>query len=135
VTHNYFLAGKNPLRGIHQNSNGQNKIDDDPMYVGHHYTHILHPSPCIKGITSSLHPLKLGVQFRVKCKQKSLQQKYALYCSLWHAATPELLFVSCRFHINAFFVPCTTDERLHKLNAPLAIMYKTAPTAKLIAII
>jgi len=31
----------------------------------------------------------------------------------------------CRFHINAFFVPCTTDERLHKLNAPLAIVYKS----------
>ena len=33
----------------------------------------------------------------------------------------------CRFHINAFLVPCTTDQRLStcKLNAPLVIVYKS----------
>jgi len=31
----------------------------------------------------------------------------------------------CRFHINVFLVPCTINQRLSKLNAPLAIVYKS----------
>ena len=100
------------------------KTNDDPilsMYVGHHHTHILHPRES--------HPHSIHSNLGYNSESNASRNVYSRNTlSTVHSGMPLHLSFSlfqCRFHINAFFVPCTTDERLRKLNAPLAIVYKS----------